>query len=47
MHLPVCADEEARGQVQASSAAALHIVLLRRNLPLHLELAITARLGSQ
>lgn len=40
--LPVYADEEARGQLQASSTA-LHINLLRQDLPLCLELGISAR----
>lgn len=44
--LPVCADEEARRQLQASSSTALHISLLRQDLPLCLELGISARLDS-
>lgn len=43
----VCAEEEARGQPQASSPAALHIVLLSQDLPLCLKFAMSARLDSQ
>lgn len=42
----MCADEEARRQLQASSSTALHISLLRQDLPLCLELGISARLDS-
>lgn len=41
--LPVYADEEAKGQLQASSTA-LHISLIRQDLLLCLELGISARL---
>lgn len=43
----VCAQEEAKSQLQASSSIAVHIILLRQDLPLSIELIILARLPGQ